>query len=120
MCKRRYLYELEREMGKVGTFVDANESQDDILKRHKEFHLERMLEANDRLCYPYGIWKSAKRKMRWISGVKRNEKVKGMEQEEEMDVEGDGEGKPQGSLAGVGKELVGVIECSDEGFEGEG
>ena len=70
-------------MGKVGTFVDANESQDDILKRHKEFHLERMLEANDRLCYPYGIWKSAKRKMRWISGVKRNEKVKGMEQEED-------------------------------------
>ena len=54
-----------------------------------------------------------KRKLRWISGVKKRGSEKEGTQRGEDDQEGwivnSVEGKPQGSLAGVGKELVGVF-----------
>jgi hypothetical protein len=99
MCKTLYVQELEAEMQNQDTFRDAGESEEEILQRHREYHIRLGLETNERLCYPYGIWKSAKRKMRWISGVKKSQsdKQKGLRE------------KPKGSIAGVGTELVGVL-----------
>ena len=47
--------------------------------------------------YIYGIRKSAKRNLRWISGVRKGKD------------EGKIEGKPGGSIAGSGQVLVGVL-----------
>ena len=92
MCKRRYISELNKELNNQETFVDATEAEEVILARHRQFQIDRGLDTNERLCYLYGIWKSAKKKMRWISGVKKSQDdhQKGLRE------------KPQGSIAGVG------------------
>ena len=63
------------------------------------FAVENGLDTNDRLCYPYGIWKSAKRKLRWISGVKKTPEDRRRRMKK----------KPESSIAGVGHELVGIL-----------
>ena len=99
MCKKRYLHELGKEMTNTETFEEVQETEEDILARHAKFHLDRGLPANDRLPYPYGIWKSAKRKIRWISGVKKSAQDKQRKLTS----------KPQGSIAGAGTELVSLL-----------
>jgi hypothetical protein len=70
-----------------------------ILKRHHDFHEARGLGCNNRIPYIYGIWKSAKKSLRWISGVrKEKDEAKGGEAK-----------KPGGSIAGTGTELVGAL-----------
>ena len=99
MCKKLYMSEMDKEMQSQETFEDVAETEAEILTRHREFQLARGLETNERLPYPYGIWKRAKRKLRIISGVKktREDKQRGLKE------------KPQGSIAGVGTELVKVL-----------
>ncbi|EPS58167.1 hypothetical protein M569_16649, partial [Genlisea aurea] len=58
---------------------------------------DRCLQVNNRIPYIYGIWKSAKQSLRWISGVKKE----GAEDEVD-DI-------PQGSIAGAGKLLVPLL-----------
>ena len=83
MCKKLYTQELNKEMQSQETFEDVKETENEILARHRLFQISRGLEANERLPYPYGIWKSAKRKMRIISVVKKTmaDKVKRFREE---------------------------------------
>ena len=110
LCKFRYMYERERYLYQNETFEEALEEEESILARHEEFHASRGLAVNRRLPYLYGIWKSAKRNLRWISGARkqRGEQI---------------EGKPEASIAGVGKELVGLLTNvmhALKGKDGEG
>ena len=72
MCKYRYMFERSRYL-QGSTFERVSEPPESILNRHWAFHEERGLEMNNRLPYIYGIWKSAKRNLRWISGVRKGE-----------------------------------------------
>ena len=81
------------------TFKEETEEQDAILKRHHDFHECRGLGCSNKIPYIYGIWKSAKKNLRWISGVRK----------EKGEVKKDDLGKPGGSIAGTGKELVGTL-----------
>ena len=76
------------------------------MARHRKYHDEKALPSNDRLCYVYGIWKSAKRSIRWISGVRKTELEK-----EAARISGaqKTKNKPEGSISGVGKELVKLL-----------
>ena len=98
MCKYRYMLERERYLTTGPTFLPCYEREEDVLERHRDFHLNKGLAAHNRLPYIYGIWKSVKRNLRWISGVKK----RGPEDKEE--------GKPKGSIAGSGEELVGLLQ----------
>ena len=99
MCKYRYMLERERYLSPGNTFQVAEEAEEDILTRHKEFHLGKGLLPHDRLPYIYGIWKSAKKSLRWISGVRKAPN----------EAKGGNTGKPEGSIAGTGTELVGLL-----------
>jgi hypothetical protein len=104
MCRVRYMQERKRYLTQGGTFREVTEETGEaIVKRHVAFHEERGLKANRRLPYIYGIWKSAKRSLRWISGVR-----KGPAKPEREAAQG--EGKPEGSIAGVGEALVGGLQ----------
>jgi hypothetical protein len=98
MCKYRYMFERSRYLNQGETFQVTTEKPQDILKRHWNFHVERALQANNRLPYIYGIWKSAKRNLRWISGVRKGKE----------EAEGEKE-NPNGSIAGSGQLLVGLL-----------
>ena len=101
MCKYRYMYERSKYLHQGQTFALDPEGEDNILQRHWRFHEERALEMNNRLPYIYGIWKSAKKSLRWISGVRKEKgEAKGESQVGK---------KPGGSIAGAGKELVGLL-----------
>ena len=97
MCKHRYMLERDRYLYQGSTFTEDTEGEETILKRHRDFHENRGLRSNNRIPYIYGIWKSAKRNLRWISGVRRNK------------TETKGDSKPDGSIAGTGSELVGLL-----------
>ena len=91
------MYEREKFLYAGKMFVGSGEEQASILSRHQQFLEPKGLQVNHRLPYIYGIWKSAKRSLRWISGVKK------------LDKESEIEGRPKGSIAGAGDELVGVL-----------
>jgi hypothetical protein len=97
VCKLRYMYERDRYLTGGHTFQLDHEGRERILARHREFSESRGLQVNNRLPYIYGIWKSAKRNLRWISGVKK------------IDKEDESDGKPGGSVAGAGTALVGLL-----------
>ena len=111
MCRKLYMQELNMEMQNQETFADVKETEEEILARHRKFQGERGLDTNERLPYPYGIWKSAKRKLRIISGVKKTQEDKRWGLKE----------KPQGSIAGVGTELGTLkekdVEAMDRGAQ---
>eukprot|EP00667_Euglena_gracilis_P000489 EG_transcript_489 len=99
MCKYRYMYERDQYLYEGHTFQVDKEDPQALTQRHWDFHEKRGLQPNRHIPYIYGIWKSAKRNLRWISGVRKDkEEGKGQEQV-----------KPEGSIAGAGKELVGVL-----------
>ena len=100
MCKYRYMRERQRYLTQGGTFQVTQEPEEDIIKRHAEYHRVKGLAVNKRLPYVYGIWKSAKRGLRWISGAR-----KGQEEEQE-----DQSQRPKASIAGAGTELVGLLQ----------
>ena len=101
MCKYRYMYERSRYL-QGQTFEKVTEPLESIMKRHWNFQEERCLEPNNRLPYIYGIWKSAKRNLRWISGVRKGkEESTGSKEQQE---------KPRGSIAGAGQALVGLLQ----------
>jgi hypothetical protein len=105
MCRTRYMQERNRYLTQGGTFREVTEeSGDAIVKRHVAFHEERGLQPNRHLPYIYGIWKSAKRSLRWISGVRKGSPQLGKDGVQS-------EGKPEGSIAGVGKALVGGLQA---------
>ena len=97
ICKYRYMFERDRYLYTGDTFAKDMEGEEAIMKRHWDFHESRGLLPNHHIPYIYGIWKSAKRNLRWISGVRKKPEEKGNEE------------KPEGSIAGAGKELVGVL-----------
>ena len=110
MCKKTYFGARHQYMEAQGTFEDAQETTDQVLQRHEQWHLERGLPSHNRLCYIYGIRKSAKRSLRWISGVRKTvaEKEEARAAKETGKSQGPTE-KPKGSVAGAGDELVGVL-----------
>ena len=97
MCKYRYMYERERYLYDGHTFQETTEEAESIAQRHSEYHESKGLKPNMHLPYIYGIWKSAKRSLRWISGVRKDKEERGSKE------------KPEGTIAGVGKELVRLL-----------
>ena len=71
MCKYRYMLERERYLTQSSTFKPSQEDEKAILDRHWKYHEDKGLACNNRLPYIYGIWKSAKRNLRWISGARK-------------------------------------------------
>ena len=65
-----------------------------------EYHHSKGLQPNKRLPYLYGIWKGAKRNLRWISGARREPDEEELGQDQ----------RPKASIAGVGTELVGLLQ----------
>ena len=76
MCKHRYMYERDRYLFQGQTFQVDEEGETNIMERHKQYHDAKGLKAHNRLPYIYGIWKSAKRNLRWISGVRKEKQEK--------------------------------------------
>jgi hypothetical protein len=97
MCKYRYMYERERYLCQGHTFCPDTEGKENIMTRRRQFLEPKGLQVNHRLPYIYGIWKSAKENLRWISGVKKSDRSDTTK------------GKPKGSIAGAGDELVGLL-----------
>ena len=100
MCKHRYMLEREKYLTSGSTFQVATETEEDIINRHTQYHNEKGLLPNSRLPYIYGIWKSAKRGLRWISGARKQEGETGNEPEK----------RPKASIAGAGTELVPLLQ----------
>ena len=71
MCKKTDFGARHQYMEAQGTFEDAQETTEQVLQRHEQWHLERGLPSHYRLCYLYGTRKSAKRSLRWITGVRK-------------------------------------------------
>ena len=112
MCQKVYLRERETYVNNLDTFTISRKSEKEILERHKQFHLETGQVANDRLCYVYGIWKLAKKSLQWISGVWKTEDEKESPKEEDGNKKSTSKDKkPQGSIAGAGIELVGILQA---------
>ena len=110
MCKKTCFGAWHRYMEAQGTFEDAQETTDQVLQRHEQWHLEKGPPSHNRLCYIYGTRKSSKRSLRWISEVRKTaaEKEEARAAKEAGKPQGPTK-KPKGSVAGAGDELVGVL-----------
>ena len=100
MCKYRYMLERDKYIRQDGAFEVATEPEEEIIGRHVEYHNNKGLQPNKRLPYVYGIWKSAKRNLRWISGARKGENPEARVPNQ----------RPKASIAGVGTELVGLLQ----------
>ena len=65
VCKQLYKHRRDIYLQNNG-FVVAPKSEEAILRRHEDYHAERLLVVNRRLPYIYGIWKAKKEDIRWI------------------------------------------------------